>query len=47
MGKRTEMSGRTVIRPGPTLKLDEVGIPETMANALSFPIPVLKIIFNK
>lgn len=47
MGKRTEMSGRTVIGPGPTLKLDEVGIPETMANALSFPIPVYENNFQQ
>lgn len=40
MGKRTEMSGRTVIGPGPNLKVDEVGIPESMARTLTFPINV-------
>lgn len=47
MGKRTEMSVRTVIGLGPTLKLDKVGIPEAMANPLSFPIPVYKINFQQ
>lgn len=40
MGKRTEMSGRTVIGPGPTLKLDEVGIPEIIAKNITFPIQI-------
>lgn len=42
MGKRTEMSGRTVIGPGPNLKLDEVGIPKAVADNLSFPVTVYK-----
>lgn len=40
MGKRTEMSSRTVIGPGPHLKFDEVGIPESVANSITFPIDV-------
>lgn len=40
MGKRTEISGRTVIGPGPNLKVDEVGIPESMAQCLTFPVTV-------
>lgn len=40
MGKRTEMSGRTVIGPGPNLKLHEVGIPKIMAETLTFPVDV-------
>lgn len=40
LGKRTEMSARTVIGPGPNLKLDEVGIPSSIANSLTFPVEV-------
>lgn len=40
MGKRTEMSSRTVIGPGPHLKVDEVGVPENIANTITFPIIV-------
>lgn len=47
MGKRTEMSGRTVIGPGPNLKLDEVGIPETIAKNITFPINVYKSNFDE
>lgn len=31
MGKRVDGSARTVITPDPTLKLDELGIPEEIA----------------
>lgn len=40
MGKRTEMSARTVIGPGANLKLDEVGIPESIAKNITFPLVV-------
>lgn len=37
LGKRTEMSARTVIGPDPTLRLNEVGVPHEIADSLSFP----------
>lgn len=37
MGKRTEMSSRTVIGPDPSLKVDEVGVPEEIAKNTAFP----------
>ncbi|CCA61446.1 hypothetical protein AV955_gp089 [Diadromus pulchellus ascovirus 4a] len=37
MGKRTEMSSRTVIGPDPTLRVDEVGVPEEIVNNTTFP----------
>lgn len=37
LGKRSEMSGRTVIGPDPTLRLEEVGMPRSMANHLYVP----------
>lgn len=40
MGKRTEQSGRTVIGPDPTLKMDEIAIPEEFANTLTIPVRV-------
>lgn len=47
MGKRTEMSGRTVIGPGPNLKIDEVGIPEVIAKNITFPINVYRNNYNE
>jgi DNA-directed RNA polymerase beta' subunit len=40
MGKRTDMCARTVIGPGPNLKIDEVGVPEDIAKSIYFPIIV-------
>ena len=37
MGKRVEFSGRTVITPGPNLKLGEIAIPEEIARNLTYP----------
>ncbi|AUS94144.1 RNA polymerase [Trichoplusia ni ascovirus 6b] len=37
LGKRSEMAGRTVIGPDPTLKLDQVGFPRVMAQHLYIP----------
>jgi len=37
MGKRTEQSARTVIGPDPTLKMNEIAIPEEFANTLTIP----------
>ena len=37
MGKRVDKSGRSVITPDPTLSIDEVGVPEEIANNLTYP----------
>ena len=37
MGKRVDFSARTVISPDPNLRLDQVGVPKTLAMALTFP----------
>ncbi|HLC70513.1 MAG TPA: DNA-directed RNA polymerase subunit A', partial [Candidatus Nanoarchaeia archaeon] len=36
-GKRTDFSARTVISPDPLIELNEVGIPQDMAKALTIP----------
>lgn len=37
MGKRCNRTARTVLGPEPTLRMNEVGIPQEIANALSVP----------
>jgi len=37
LGKRCDMSARSVVSPDPTLKLDEIGVPRYVANILTFP----------
>lgn len=37
MGKRTNQSGRTVIGPDPTVRTDEMVIPQQIANTLTVP----------
>lgn len=37
VGKRTNFSARTVISPDPKLKINEVGVPKTMAMKLTVP----------
>eukprot|EP00005_Dracoamoeba_jomungandri_P005646 CAMPEP_0174262196 /NCGR_PEP_ID=MMETSP0439-20130205/12829_1 /TAXON_ID=0 /ORGANISM="Stereomyxa ramosa, Strain Chinc5" /LENGTH=1899 /DNA_ID=CAMNT_0015346859 /DNA_START=57 /DNA_END=5756 /DNA_ORIENTATION=+ len=37
MGKRVDFSARTVITPDPNLSIDEVGIPRSIAQNLTFP----------
>jgi DNA-directed RNA polymerase beta' subunit len=37
MGKRVDQSGRTVIGPDPTLRIDEIALPHEMADVLTFP----------
>ena len=37
MGKRVDFSGRTVITPDPNLRVDQVGVPKTIAQNLTFP----------
>lgn len=36
MGKRVDFSGRTVITPDPMLRIDQVGVPKTIAQNLTF-----------
>jgi len=36
MGKRVDFSGRTVITPDPMLRIDQVGVPRTIAQNLTF-----------
>lgn len=40
MGKRVDYSGRTVIGPDPTLKVDEIGISLNIANILTKPVRI-------
>ena len=47
MGKRVNQSGRTVIGPDPTLRLDEMVVPEKIANILTYPEVVNKYNLEK
>ncbi|XP_054005071.1 DNA-directed RNA polymerase I subunit RPA1 [Hylaeus anthracinus] len=40
MGKRVNFAARSVITPDPNLNIDEIGIPETFALKLTYPVPV-------
>ncbi|ESN92211.1 hypothetical protein HELRODRAFT_103917 [Helobdella robusta] len=37
MGKRVDFSGRTVITPDPMLRIDQVGVPRSIAQNLTYP----------
>lgn len=37
MGKRVDFSGRTVITADPNLRIDQVGVPRSIAQNLTFP----------
>ena len=37
MGKRVDFSARAVITPDPNLSIDQVGVPRTIAQNLTFP----------
>ena len=37
MGKRVDFSGRTVITADPNLRIDQVGVPKSVAQNLTFP----------
>lgn len=37
MGKRVDFSARTVIGPDPTLRLDQLGVPQQIALNLTVP----------
>jgi len=45
-GKRTNFSARTVVSPDPMLKINEVGVPQDMANNLTVPERVTEWNFN-
>ncbi|MEM2115550.1 MAG: DNA-directed RNA polymerase subunit A' [Candidatus Woesearchaeota archaeon] len=40
VGKRVNFSGRSVISPDPRIGLEEIGIPESMARELTYPVRV-------
>jgi DNA-directed RNA polymerase beta' subunit len=40
MGKRVDFSARTVIGPDPTLKMNEIAIPNEIADILAYPVKV-------
>jgi DNA-directed RNA polymerase beta' subunit len=46
MGKRCNQTARSVIGPDPTLKMNEIIIPEKMANILTLPVRVTKFNIN-
>lgn len=37
MGKRVDFSARTVITPDPTINIDQLGVPWTIALNLTYP----------
>jgi len=43
MGKRVDYSARTVVSPDPTLELDELGVPLSIAMELTFPEVVTQL----
>jgi len=45
MGKRVDKSARTVIGPDPTLEVDQIAIPQHIADILCYPVRVTK--YNK
>lgn len=47
MGKRVDQSARTVIGPDPTLKIDEIGLPQQIADTLTFPEHVTSLNIEK
>jgi DNA-directed RNA polymerase beta' subunit len=47
LGKRVDFSARTVISPDPCLELHEVGVPETIAQSLTFPEKVTPLNYQR
>ena len=47
MGKRCNQTGRTVIGPGPHLRMGEIGLPRLMANNLTVPVVVNRYNIDK
>lgn len=46
LAKRCEQTARTVIGPEPTLRVNQVGIPEAVANVLTIPVHVTAFNIN-
>ena len=47
MGKRVDFSARSVISPDPNLQLDELGVPQKIAKALTIPQMVTQWNYDK
>lgn len=47
LGKRCNQSSRTVIGPDPTLKIDELGVPDKVADTLTYPERITKYNIEK
>lgn len=47
LGKRVDKSARTVIGPDPTLRTNEIAIPQHFADTLSYPVRVTKYNIDK
>ncbi|RLJ07785.1 MAG: DNA-directed RNA polymerase subunit A' [Candidatus Aenigmatarchaeota archaeon] len=47
LGKRVNFSARTVISPDPRLSINEVGVPELIAQELTVPVHVTKLNFKE
>jgi DNA-directed RNA polymerase beta' subunit len=47
MGKRVDQSARTVIGPDPTLKINEIGVPQHIADTLTVPVHVTSFNIDK
>ena len=47
MGKRVNFSGRSVITADPTIDIDEVGVPRSLATILTFPERVTRYNIKK
>lgn len=43
MGKRVDFSARTVVSPDPSLELDELGVPKSIAMTLTYPEVVTQL----
>jgi DNA-directed RNA polymerase beta' subunit len=46
MGKRVNMSARTVIGPAPDLDIDEIGVPSIICDTLTYPVMVYRYNYN-
>lgn len=46
LGKRTDFSGRSVITPGPDLKVNEIGIPLRMAVSIFEPFIIHRLLYS-
>ena len=47
MGKRVDFSARSVISPDPNIDLDELGVPEKIANSLTIPEEVTEFNYDR